>query len=89
MRARPGTLLEMHYDDLHYEKWRARGSRGAKPTKRSSDYKVMRSAVASHQTKLCQRIGLPPEVKALYRQPKDEENLAILKNFRAVLCDFV
>ena len=79
----------MHYDDLHYEKWRARGSRGAKPTKRSSEYKVMRSAVASHQRKLCQRIEHPPEVKALYRQPKDEENWTTLQSFRTVLCGIV
>ena len=79
----------MHYDDLHYEKWRARGCRGAKPTKRTSEYKVMRSVVASHQRKLCQRIELPPEVKALYRQPKDEEDWAILQKFRTVLCDIV
>ena len=49
----------------------------------------MRSVVASHQRKLCQRIELPPEVKALYRQPKDEENWAILQHFRTVLCDIV
>jgi len=49
----------------------------------------MRSAVASHQRKLCQRIELPPEVKALYRQPKDEENWTTLQSFRAVLCGIV
>ena len=49
----------------------------------------MRSVVASHQRKLCQRIELPLEVKALFRQPKDEENWATLQKFRIVLCDFV
>ena len=84
-----GTLLEMHYDDVHFEKWRARGSHGPKPSRRQSEYKVFGSVVASHQKKLCQRIELPLRVKALYRKPKDEESWDTLQRFRKVLLEVV
>ncbi len=82
-----GTLLEMHYDDVHFEKWRAKAPHGTKPTKRQSEYKVFRSVVATHQKQLCQRLELPQRIKALFRKPKDEENWATLQTFREALCD--
>ena len=79
----------MHYDSVHFEKWRERGSRGAKPPQRQSEFKVFRSVVATHQKKLRQRIELPPRVKALHRTPKDEESCDKLKGFRLLLRDLV
>ena len=79
----------MHYDDIHFQKWRDRGSRGSKPTKRQSEFKVLRCVVVSHQKKQCQRIALPQRVKALYRNPKDEESWDKLKAFRLILRDMV
>ena len=79
----------MHYDDIHFQKWRDRGSRGSKPIKRQSEFKVLRCVVVSRQKKQCQRIALPQRVKALYRNPKDEESWDKLKEFRLILRDMV
>ena len=59
--------------------------RGAKPVRRGSDYKVIRSLVAGYHRKPCQRIELPQSVKLLYRKPKDEEDWTKLADFRKLL----
>ena len=87
------TLLEIHYDDLHYETYMKkneaqRGKRG-KGKKRQSEFKVFKSVVNNFKRRLCQRIGLPDEIKALLRTPKDETNWDILEKLRGVVMLFV
>ena len=64
------TLLEMHYDDMHFAKHirsiQGRGGEERVVTKRrKSDFKVFRSVVNSHKRRLCQRIDLPDQVYLL------------------------
>ena len=48
-----GTLLELHYDSIHIERYLASGKTGQK--RRASDYKIFSSIAQSHRLKLCQR----------------------------------
>ena len=47
------TLLELHYDSIHIERYLASGKTGQK--RRASDYKIFSSIAQSHRLKLCQR----------------------------------
>ena len=58
------TLLELHYDEVHYEKYRALGK---KARGRQSAYKVFNSVAQAHRRKQCQRIVLPEALKAILR----------------------
>ena len=87
------TLLEIHYDDLHYETYIKRieahkGNRG-KGKKRQSEFKVFKSVVNNFKRRLCQRIELPDEVKALLSAPNDDTNWDILEKMRGVVLVFV
>ena len=66
-----GTLLELHYDQLHLEKYLALGKSGNK--RRTSEYKVFSSIAQAHRLKLCQRISLPDSIKQIFRQPSHED----------------
>ena len=82
------NLLEIHYDDLHFEKYLRKtqeqnGRERKERKKRESDFKVFKSIVLAFKRKLCQRIELPEEIKDLLRSPKDELNWATLERLRA------
>ena len=59
------TLLELHYDDVHIEKFRGK----KKVPSRPGEYKVFQSVAQAHRKKLCQRVALPKTVKAILRCP--------------------
>ena len=63
------TLLDLHYDNFHFEKYKARGKNARK---RQSDYKVFNSVAQAHRRKLCQRMELPEGVKAALQSPIHE-----------------
>jgi hypothetical protein len=74
------TLLEMHYDDVHIQKYRERGT--AKTPSRPGDHKVFRGVVNSYRKQLCQRLALPDPVKEILRKPEDEVNWDRLEALR-------
>ncbi len=66
------TLLEIHYDEVHTERYlqraRERGGEDRKMTKiRKSEYKVFKSVVQGHRRQACQRIQLPQAYIYIYR----------------------
>ena len=77
------TLLELHYDQLHLERYLALGKTGQK--RRSSDYKVFGSIAQAHRLKLCQRISLPDSVKQIFRCPAHEDKWEKLEEARLVI----
>ncbi len=84
------TLLESHYNDLHYDKYlrkthEQKHNERKERKKRKSDFKVSKSVVMAFKRKLCQRIDLLEEVKELLRLPKDETNLLTLEKLRAAI----
>ena len=93
-QLRMRTLLEIHYDDLHYEKYLKKaqvqngGTRNNRK-KRKSEFKVFKSVVMNFKRRLCQRIELPDEVKELLKSPENENNWAVLEELRAVILIFV
>ena len=81
------TLLEIHYDDVHTEKYMRSinniTGEDRKPLKhRKSEYKVFKGVVHSHKRQLCQRIQLPQCVKDLLPNPKAEGNWNTLQQLR-------
>ena len=73
--------LELHYDDVHVEKYRERGGAANVPA-RKGEHKVFRKAVNSYRKKLCQRIELPGHIKAILRRPEDEDSWPRLEALR-------
>ena len=87
------TLLEIHYDDLHYERYMKKAEtpktkRGNRKT-RLSEFKVFKSVVNNIKQQRCQRIQLPNEVKGLLKSPKDETNWDVLEKLREIVLLFV
>ena len=76
------TLLELHYDSIHFERWKS--NEGKAPMRRS-EYYVFKSAVNSHRKKLCQRLVLPKTVKAILQLPRHEDELQKLENLRVAI----
>ena len=62
----------MHYDDIHTEKYRERTAKTL-PTGKA-EHKVFKKAISLHRKRLCQRIDLPHDVRAVLRTPDDEES---------------
>ncbi len=71
------------FTEKYLRKCRMRDGEERTVTKRrKSDFKVFKSVANAHKRKLCQRIGLPPEIKNLLRGPEDEENWSVLRKVR-------
>ena len=68
------VLLEIHYDDVHYKRWKDKEGR-APP--RRGEYKVINSVANSHRKRLYPRLALPVTVKALLQAPADEDNVLV------------
>ena len=56
-------MLELHYDDVHIEKYRKMGKTGHK--RRNSEFTIFNSVAQGHRRKLCQRIELPDSIKMI------------------------
>ena len=54
------SLLELHYDDVHYAKWKREDG---KASSRKSEYTVLNKVARAYRSKLCQRLALPKSVK--------------------------
>ena len=76
------TLLELHYDSTHLKRWK--DDQGKAPLRRS-EYHVFHSTITAHRKKLCQRLSLPKDVKALFQVPRHEDDLSKLEEFRKVV----
>ena len=81
------TLLELHYDQLHLEKYLALGKSGNK--RRTSDYKVFSSIAQAHRLKLCQRISLPDSIKQIFRCPSHEDKWEKLEEARLAIARLI
>ena len=76
------TLLELHYDAIHFQRWKEKN--GKAPLRRS-EYHVFNTTVNAHRKKMCQRLTLPKDVKSILQIPRDEENLHKLEELRKVI----
>ena len=73
--------LELHYDDVHLNKWKHRN----RAPGRASEFKVFRAVAQVHRKKLNQRITLPKSVKDILQQPQDETDWAKAEQLRVAL----
>ena len=76
------TALEIHYDNTHMQRWK--DEQGKTPLRRS-EYHVFHSTITAHRKKLCQRLTLPKEVKALFQVPRHEDELSKLEELRNIV----
>ena len=76
------TLLEIHYDDVHFQRWK---SKDGKVPERKGEYHVFKSTINAHRKRLCQRLQLPKEVKKILQAPRDEDNAVKLEQLRRVI----
>ena len=81
------TLLELHYDQLHLEKYLASGKTGNK--RRSSQFKVFGSIAQAHRLKLCQRISQPDSIKQIFRCPSHEDKWEKLEEARLAIARII
>ena len=79
--------MELHYDQLHLEKYIALGKTGNK--RRTSDYKVFSSVAQAHRLKLCQRISLPDSIKQIFRCPSHEDKWEKLEEARLAIARII
>ena len=76
------TLLEIHYDSVHFERWK---NKDGKAPLRRSDYHVFKSTINAHRKKLCQRLALPKDVKSILQVPRHEDDPHKLEELRGVI----
>ena len=76
------TLLEIHYDSVHFERWKKRD--GKAPLRRS-EYHVFTSTINAHRKKLCQRLALPKDVRSILQVPRHEDDPTKLEELRGVI----
>ena len=76
------TLLEIHYDAVHLQRWK--DEQGKAPMRRS-EFHVFHSTITAHRKRLCQRLTLPKDVRALLQIPKHEDDLSRLEDLRLVV----
>ena len=76
------TLLEIHYDEVHFQRWR---SKDGKVPERKGEHHVFKSTINAHRKRLCQRLRLPKEVKEILQTPRDEDNVVKLEQLRRVI----
>ena len=70
------ALLELHYDDVHVERWRKKyGDEHKKAPERKGCHKVFSSVADGRRRKLNQSLELPETVKAILRRPEDEMSI--------------
>ena len=78
MGAEAATMcwdIDKFYDSIDLERYLAIGK---SQQRRSSEYKVFGYVAQSPRLKLCQRISLPDNLKAIFRCPAHEDSLAKL-----------
>ena len=78
-------LLEVHYDQVHLEKWQAKHKEKKAP-ERKSEYKVFRSVIQSRLGHLNERISLPANVKNVLCKQEDESDWGKLEALRRIIC---
>ena len=68
------TKLELHYDDVHLQRWREKHANEAKraPGRRGA-YRIFASVAEAHRRKLNQDLELPTSVKCILQGPDDEK----------------
>ena len=76
------TLLQIHYDNVHFEQWKDGHLSGQK---RKSEWRVLGSTVNAHRKPLCQTFTLPESVRQVLRTPADEANLEKLEQLREAI----
>ena len=76
------TLLEIHYDEVHFQRWR---SKDGKAPERKGEYHVFKGTINAHRKRLCQRLQLPKDVKKILQTPRDEDDAAKLEKLRSVI----
>ena len=76
------TLLEIHYDDVHFQRWK---QKDGKVPDRKGKYQVLKGTINAHRKRLCQRLQLPKEVKDILTMPRDEDDLAKLEKLREAI----
>ena len=76
------TLLEIHYDDVHIQRWK---EKDGKVPDRKGKYQVLKGTINAHRKRLCQRLQLPKEVKDILTMPRDEDDLAKLEKLREAI----
>lgn len=84
------TLLELHYDDVHLERWTERESRENKRApERNGEYKVFASVKYARRKQLNQRLVLPKAVKDILRTHEDELRWDKLEQLRRCIMRIV
>ena len=76
------ALLELHYDDVHYEKLKRKDG---KAPLRKGEHTVLNKVAQAYRSKLCQRLALPKSVKDTLRRPKDEDSFEKLEQLRKAI----
>ena len=76
------ALLELHYDDVHFEKWKRKDG---KAPLRKGEHTVLNKVAQAYRSKLCQRLVLPKSVKDALRRPKDEDTWEKLEQLRKAI----
>ena len=76
------ALLELHYDDIHFEKWKRKDG---KAPLRKGEHTVLNKVAQAYRSKLCQRLALPKSVKDALRRPKDEDTWEKLEQLRKAI----
>ena len=76
------TLLEMHYDTVHFEKWKRKDG---KAPLRKGEHIVLNKVVQAYRSNLCQRLVLPKAVKDILRKPSDENSWLKLEELRKAI----
>eukprot|EP00973_Karenia_brevis_P096384 12431531-Karenia_brevis.AAC.1 len=80
------TLLELHYDNVHLERWMQKDNQKRAPA-RKGKHKVFASVAYAHRKKLNQRLVLPRQVKEILQEPEDEERWEKLEKLRhCIVC---
>ena len=84
------TKLELHYDDVHLQKWRKKHANEAKraPGRRGA-YRIFASVAEAHRRKLNQDLELPTSVKCILQGPDDEKSWRKLEAVREAVCAVV
>jgi len=80
------ALLELHYDDVHVERWRKRhGDDKERAPERRGAHKVFSSVAQGRRKKLNQSVELPDAVKGILRRPEDELSMHKLEKLRSAI----
>ena len=72
------TKLELHYDEVHLQRWRKKHANEAKraPGRRGA-YRIFASVAESHRRKLNQYLELPTRVKCILQGPEGARRAGI------------